>query len=211
MTLDVLAAAGSPAYAVGQLTAMIGIPLLGLVLLIVGLNKRSKSKTPPPQQYPYQQYPPQQYSYQQNPAWPPPGYRPPQAAYPTPPPPPPGYPPRKPAGTGFIVAGSILLVFGVLGFLAQVGRVATNVAESRSETPEQMKIGDCLTAAGMATRRMVQKPADCADPKAVFELAATGDGAANCPDGKRDSSDYSVLTNDTTTLCFTLNLVEGRC
>ncbi len=195
MTVDVLAAAGSPAYAVGQLTAMIGIPLLGLVLLIVGLNKRSKSKTPPPQQYPYQQYPPQQYPYQQNPAWPPP----------------PGYPPRKPAGTGLIVAGSILLVFGVLGFLAQVGRVATNVAESRSETPEQMKIGDCLTAAGMATRRMVQKPADCADPKAVFELAATGDGAANCPDGKRDSSDYSVLTNDTTTLCFTLNLVEGRC
>jgi hypothetical protein len=49
--------AARPLVAVGYLIGAIGIPVLGLVLLILGLVQRSRSKTAAPQ-YPYPPMPP---------------------------------------------------------------------------------------------------------------------------------------------------------
>src|ERR1700758_1442299 len=119
---------GVTAYYIGELTAMFGIPILGIILLIVGLRRRSRSRQPPdgnpmgPPGYP----PPAPYPY----GYPPPGFPQPPTY---PPPYPAGYPaqpPRGSSGTVLIVVGSILLVFGVLAIASQVGNAASRAGRS---------------------------------------------------------------------------------
>jgi hypothetical protein len=43
------------------------------------------------------------------------------------------------------------------------------------------------------------------------EVAAKGDGSADCPDGKLDDSKYAFLRKGTTTLCLMLNLKQDHC
>ncbi len=54
-------------------------------------------------------------------------------------------------------------------------------------------------------------PTDCAEPKATYALAAKGGPRATCPDGNRDDSVYEVYTNESLTLCFALNAIQGHC
>ncbi len=45
----------------------------------------------------------------------------------------------------------------------------------------------------------------------MFEVAAKGDGSANCPDGKLEDSKYAFLRKGTTTLCLMLNFKQDQC
>jgi len=132
--------AARPMLIVGEIMGTLGIPALGLVLLIVGIIQRGRSSTAtppypyppqappgyPPTSYPPQSYPPTGYA---PPGYPPQGY--PQQGYPPqqfgqPVPQPGPYPYQPPAtkrGTALMVIGGLLLAFGLLGI---VGRVATH-------------------------------------------------------------------------------------
>ncbi|MGA5543988.1 LppU/SCO3897 family protein [Mycobacterium sp. NPDC051198] len=143
MVVQTLAAAGSAAESAGYVIGTLFIPGLGLLLLILGLVRRSSSKSKPsgqpgyPPSYPQPGYP-QSYSqgYQQ-PGYPPtypqqgyqPGY-PQQPGYPPVPAQPYGAPPKK-SGTAMIVIGAILLVLGLLGL---AGKMATRASESSSRS-----------------------------------------------------------------------------
>lgn len=211
-------AEGSVAEHIGELTALFGIPVVGLILLIVGLRRRSQSRRlppfanpmgppgyPPPGPYPYGYPPP---NVPVNPGYPnPPG---PPAPPPYPPYYPPGYPPARPrrsAGTALIVTGSILLGFGVLGFLGRLADVASHVGSS----DRSAKVGQCISQSDFRDNVLTPAPQDCAKPDAIFEVAAKGDASANCPDGKLEGSQYAYLRDGTTTLCLMLNLKQGRC
>lgn len=229
--IDTYLAAGNIAYQAGYLTAAIGIPLVGLILLIVGLNQRSRGRRQPPGPYP-PPYPPQ---------YPPaPGY-PPNVGYPGPPPPPgayPGYPPAFPpprtgsAGTALIVIGVVLLVlggFGILGRLAAAGskksagsdtsssqfttsaQVSTSSPVRTSSKGSPLQIGQCITETNFRTGSLDSGPSDCADVASDYELAAQGGRGAACPDGKSTGSIYDRLTNQSNTLCFLPNLKQGQC
>ena len=145
--MDVLAA-GSPAEAAGRLTVTIGIPLLGLILLIVGLNQRSKSRSTPPFQgspypYPAPSAPPQQPHYQQ-------GYPPPyQGGYP------PGYvpvPPQKPRGTALIVTGARADHFR----RARLPRKLRDIKRLRKQTGADypLRVGQCITEADYTSQKL---------------------------------------------------------
>jgi hypothetical protein len=195
-------AEGTDAEHLGELMGFFGIPAIGLILLIVGLGRRSQSRRQAAPQYPMG--PP--YGY------PPPGG--PVASYPNPPAPP-AYPPPYPApyqasgkrassGTALIATGSILLAFGVLGFLGRLGEVS-------SQSDRSAHVGQCLSQSDFQNNDLSASPRDCADPDSIFEVAAKGDGSANCPDGKIDGSSYAFLRKGATTLCLMLNFKQGRC
>jgi hypothetical protein len=194
-------AEGSVAEHVGFLLGMIGIPLLGMILLIVGLQQRSRRRrlspfANPPTPYPYG-YP---YPYQPGPPQPPthPPY------YPT------GYPgPPRPgsSGTALIVVGSILLGFGVLGVLGGVVDAASRAGRSAGSA----NVGQCISAFSTREPSRTPKPQDCDKPDSTLEVAGKGGSSAKCPDGKREGSDYSFLFDGTTTLCLMLNLKQGQC
>jgi hypothetical protein len=203
-------AEGTAAYNVGYLTAEFGIPILGLVLLIVGLRQRSRRRRqppgyPPPGPSPYGYPPPSGpigsgYPYSPGP--------------PAPPGPPPYYPPGYPAprppgssGTALIVVGSILLGLGVLGILGG----AANVVSQHRGSAQSADVGQCVGAFAMQHNDLSPKPQDCDKPSSTWEVAAKGDRSANCPDGKREDSDYAVLFDGTTTLCLLLNLKQDQC
>jgi hypothetical protein len=206
------------AYHAGYLTAMFGIPIVGLVLLIVGLRQRSQSRRlpssanpmvppgyPPPGPYPFgypapgmppntghadQPRPPASPTYPQY--------------YPT------GYPaprPRGSSGTALIVVGSILLGFGVLGILGGVGDAASRAGRSAGSA----NVGQCISAFSTQEPNRTPKPQDCNKPDSTLEVAAKGGSSAKCPDGKREGSDYSFLFDGTATLCLMLNLKQDRC
>ncbi|MCW1820191.1 hypothetical protein A5731_14720 [Mycolicibacterium conceptionense] len=240
MVVQTLAAAGSAAESAGRLIGMLLIPGLGLLLLILGLIRRSQSKpTGPPgyppsypgygQGYPPQGYPPQGYP---PPGYPQPGYAQPgysqQPGYPPAPPQAYGAPPKK-SGTAMIVIGAVLLVLGVLGI---AGRAASRTSESNSSSASStssvpstssssgssksgdagdLAVGECLTGAQYAAAGSDLTPTDCSDPDAIYELVSKGGGAATCPDGKRADSDYNVLMDDSRTFCFIPVLEEGKC
>lgn len=144
MVAQTLAAAGSGAesagYAIGTVIGMLLIPGLGLLLLILGLVRRSSSgaklsgQPGYPQSYPQPGYP---QGYPQ-PGYPQPGYPqgyphqgyPQQPGYPPAPPQAYGAPPKK-SGTALIVIGVVLLVLGLLGL---AGRMATRASESSSSS-----------------------------------------------------------------------------
>ncbi|WP_454788250.1 LppU/SCO3897 family protein [Mycolicibacterium lutetiense] len=143
MVAQTLAAAGSAAESAGYVIGSLLIPGLGLLLLILGLVRRSSSRSKlsgqpgyPPGAYPQpgypQGYPQPGYPYQgypQQPGYPQQGY-PQQPGYPPAPPQAYGAPPKK-SGTAMIVIGAVLLVLGLLGL---VGRVATRTSESSSRS-----------------------------------------------------------------------------
>jgi hypothetical protein len=185
---------------------MFGIPILGIILLIVGLRRRSRSRQPPggnpmgPPGYP----PPAPYPY---------GYPPPGSPQPPtyPPPYPAGYPaqpPRGSSGTVLIVAGSILLVFGALGIVSQVGNAASRAGRSAHFA----NVGQCIAAFSMrANNPPPAPPQDCDKPDSIFEVASKGGPSAMCPDGKLQDSQYAFLHDATTTMCLILNLKQGQC
>ncbi|MEX3657251.1 hypothetical protein A5667_14540 [Mycolicibacterium fortuitum] len=227
-----LAAAGSAAYSAGYLVGALFIPGLGLLLLILGLVRRSSSRSklsgqpgyPPgahpqpgyPQGYPQPGYPQQGYPQPGYPqGYPQPGY-PQQPGYPTVPPQAYGAPPKK-SGTVMIVIGVILLVLGLLGL---AGRMATRASESSSSSDSRssssgdsggLEVGACITGDQYAAADMDLTPVSCSDADAVYELASQGGGSATCPDGERSNSDYAVLMNESRTYCFILDVEEGEC
>jgi hypothetical protein len=161
-------AEGTDAEHLGELIGVFGIPLAGLVLLIVGLMRRSHNRPqrafegpvgPPLNPQPY--------------GYPPPGG--PVAGYPNFPGPPP-YPP-----------------------------------EMSSESERSAHVGQCLSQSDFQNDDLTAAPRECADPASIFEVAARGDGSANCPDGKLDGSSYAFLRKGTTTLCLMLNLKQDQC
>lgn len=199
---------------VGYLVAMFGIPAIGLVCLIIGLLERSRSRR---QSSPYPpQYPP---GFTVNPG------------YPYPPPPPPGYPPQPYPGYGpeyprhprtaksattLITIGAVLLTLGGLGILGNVSRVLSEHGRASPTTGQSSpstagaEIGQCFTEFELGMGSLNQ-PTDCAASVATYELAAKGGPTTTCPDGKRDDSVYSRLTNESHTLCFAANLQQGQC
>jgi hypothetical protein len=219
-------AEGTDAEHLGELIGLFGIPIVGLILLVVGLLRRTRSRrqapfpypvippgNPPPGPYPYGYPPPNGpinvgYPNQPGPPAPPP-YSP---AYPSAPPPyPPAYPsgypaarPRGSSGTALIVIGSVLLAFGVFGF---IGRVLTVTSESERSA----HVGQCVDLSSFRDNNFNPPPEDCAKPGALFEVVTKGGSSTNCPDGKVQDSTYAFLRNDTTTLCFMLNFTEGQC
>lgn len=222
MDVHTLAAAGSAAYSAGYLIGALLIPGVGLLLLILGLVRRSSSRSKtggppgyPPGAYPQpgypQGYPPPGYpqGYPQQGYWQQPGY--PQAApqaY--------GAPPKK-SGTAMIVIGVVLLVLGLLGF---AGRVASRTSERSSSSGSEssgsggsggLAVGDCITGDQYAKADMNLTAVNCSGADAIYELASKGGGSATCPDGKRDDSDYAALINESTTYCFILDVEEGDC
>ncbi|MEV0668781.1 hypothetical protein [Mycobacterium sp. NPDC050441] len=227
MVVHTLAAAGSAAYSAGAVLGTLLIPGLGLLLLILGLVRRSSSRSKPsgqpgyppgaypqpgyPQGYPQPGYPQQGYpqpGYPQQPGFPQPGY-PQQPGYP----PAYGAPPKK-SGTAMIVIGVILLVLGLLGI---AGRMASRASESSSSSGSRssgsggLTVGDCITGDQYDKADMNPTPVSCSDAEAVYELASKGGGSATCPDGERDDSNYAVLTTESLTYCFILDVAEGEC
>ncbi|MGW4100043.1 LppU/SCO3897 family protein [Mycobacterium sp. NPDC004974] len=232
MVAHTLAAAGSAAYSAGYLLGALLIPGLGLLLLILGLVRRSSSSKPsdqpgyPPGAYPQPGYPQPGYPQQ---GYPQPGY--PQQGYPQQP----GYPPAPPqvygappkkSGTVMIVIGVILLVLGLLGFAARMAaRTSGSDSSSGSRTSSSgsssgssksggsggLAVGDCISGDQYAVADMNLTPVGCSSPEAVYELVSKGGGSATCPDGKRADSDYSVLMNESLTYCFILDVDKGQC
>jgi hypothetical protein len=213
-------AEGTVAEHIGEFTALLGIPLAGVILLIVGLQRRSRSRRQPPFYNPMMPpgYPPPgPYAY----GYPPPG-GPVNTGYPNqpgPPPPspyPPAYPPphypagypaarpRGSAGTGLIITGSILLGLGILGFLGRMADVVSTSARS-------LHAGQCISQSDYHDNVPKPTPQDCSDPNSIFEIASKGDGSANCPDGKLEDSKYAFMRDNNTTLCLMLNLKQGHC
>jgi hypothetical protein len=73
-----------------------------------------------------------------------------------------------------------------------------------------LQVGQCVTAAEI-TSLMVLGGVPCDSEMSSYELAFKGDQTVSCPDGKRNDSVYTVLAKADTTLCFTYNLIEGKC
>ncbi|OBG28309.1 hypothetical protein A5764_25825 [Mycobacterium sp. 852002-51057_SCH5723018] len=200
---------------------MFGIPVIGLVCLVIGLVQRSRSRqrpgpypppygTPPPVPpgYPYPPPPPMGYP-GPYPGFPYPGY-------------PPGLPPRRrtgQSGTALIIIGALLLTLGGVGIVGNLARVNSERPQglpgadrshpsTEAPTPE---IGRCFGEFELGIGSLNGAPESCTDPVATYELAAKGGPTATCPDGKRDGSVYARLTNESFTLCFALNLQQGQC
>ena len=200
-------AEGTDARHLGELIGFFGIPAVGLILLIAGLRRRSQAgrQAPPPSpmgQPPASPYP---YGYPHPYGYPPTG---PAAGYPAQPGPYPAPYPQPPrqrsSGTALIVTGSILLAFGILGFIGRLGDVS-------SQSEKSARVGQCITQADYQDGNVTAAPRDCAKPDSIFEVAAKGDASANCPDGKLEGSVYSFLRRGVTTLCLMINLEQGRC
>ena len=117
-----------------------------------------------------------------------------------------GFPPPKKSRKGWIIA---VAVIGVLVVLGAVARVGVNVVADRQATA--FEVGDCLEAAvpsgsvPLSELDSVPTRRDCADERAIYEVANTGSGPDEC--GVFDS----VLSRDGKALCLMANFHEGRC
>ncbi|MCK0177609.1 hypothetical protein [Mycolicibacterium sp. F2034L] len=116
----------------------------------------------------------------------------------------------RPSGRGtiLIVVGSMLLVLGALHVMGYVARTA---APDTSTAARPLVTGQCITAEGYAEDRMRAEPVDCSRVEATLQLVSTGGAGATCPDGKRAGTRYMALGNDVRTHCFVHNLREGQC
>jgi hypothetical protein len=197
------AASDGVAYHAGALMVSLGIPLIGLICLVIGLWDRSRRRRQAHPGYPDPPGPPA----------PPMGYPGPYPGPPYPAYPPYGYPQQRTAksATAFIIIGAVLLAFGILGNFA---RVAADMAgRSRpGATDTSMSVGECITQSAYVAQSFSSRPEnDCANPANVDQLATKGGPLATCPDGKRDGSKYDHFSDESTILCFALNLKEGQC
>ena len=201
MGVTVLASDYDVAAVAGRLAFALGVPLIGLICLLIGLWERRRSRRQPRPAYPY-----------------PPGPRP--MGYPGPPPtnypgppypgyPPPVAPPRRASGasTALITIGAVVLVLGIVGDFANV---ASRLAKRQEHT--SMRVGECITQMSYRSESFTSSPNnDCANPMNTYQLASKGGSSATCPDGKRGGSIYDRYTDDSTILCFALNLKQDLC
>ncbi|OCB38476.1 hypothetical protein A5676_15460 [Mycobacterium malmoense] len=200
MTLGYLAS-DRPGLLAGELIFTFGLPATGLICLIAGLLERSRRRPPfPPPYTAGHPYPPP----------PPMGY---PGPYPAPPPYPgypPAVPPRRPtskSATALITIGAVLLGLGGLNIFFHAAR-----ALSGHRGDSLLQVGDCISENDYRANRFDARPSSgCTDPAATYELAFKGDASASCPDGKREHSIYERASNHSTTLCFMINLQQGRC
>jgi len=232
MTIAALASARDVGVTIGALM----VPLIGLILLVVGLVERTRSqKQPPPMPsgYPAQTPPTAPSQLPHPPPYPSPplGYRPQPPSGFSPFPPPPGaapYPPPaghwpppqpKPRGTALIVAGAVILSLSLVGGIVGVAESSDTSSvgsPNRTSAPghldsSSLTIGECVADSDFG-KGGDPKPTDCGDPRAVMELVSKGGANASCPDGKgRDDTDYTTLFWDNATMCFAANLAEGNC
>jgi hypothetical protein len=192
-------AEASIAYYLGELTATAIFPIVGLILLIVGVRQQSRARRLPPGLRPPEPYP---YSPPQNPSEPG-SPAPQQEYYPSPPPAP------RPSrwSIALIIVGSLLLAGSLLGIISGT----KNPALQNRSAPTSPDVGQCIAAYNFKEHNKTPKAQDCADPDSIFEVVTKGDPSAKCPDGKTDESDYAFLRDGSTTLCFVLNFVQGRC
>jgi hypothetical protein len=209
------------AHNVGVTIGTLMVPLIGLILLIVGLVERTRSqKTPPPMPPGYPGPMPQTAHFGPPPQQPPPGYGPQMPPGYPPYPLPPGHwpPPRpKPRGTALIVTGAVIFGVSLIGGLVRVAETrdgssdsSTNATLPRLDAAPTLKLGQCVADSDFAERD--PKPTDCDNPSAVMELVSRGGANANCPDGKcRDDTAYTTLFWEDATMCFAANFVEGDC
>jgi hypothetical protein len=199
VTVASLASHESQVHA-GFLAVTLGVPAIGLVCLVIGLVQHGRRRPPPPPPYsPYPPYPPP----------PPMGYQTPYPgpAYPAYPPPLPPRPRARQSATTLIIIGSLLLVFGVLGILGNLGSVL-----SEGGHDSLLAVGDCISESDYKADHFDSHPSTgCTDPTATYELAFKGGASDSCPDGKREHSIYERASNHSTTLCFIINLQQGRC
>ncbi|CQD21918.1 hypothetical protein BN1232_05423 [Mycobacterium lentiflavum] len=208
MGVTLVAADYDVAALAGRLTFALGVPLFGLILLVIGLWERSRSRRRRRRAYPYP--PPTGYPGQPYPGAPPTGY--PGQPYPGPPPPgypPYGAPPRRASGasTALITIGAVVLVLGIVGDFANA---ASRLAKRQEHS--SMQVGECITQMSYRAQAFKASPGnDCADPVNTYLLAAKGGPSAPCPDGKREGSIYDRYTDSSTILCFALNLKQGHC
>lgn len=201
MGVTVVAADYTVAALAGRLTFALGLPLVGLTLLVIGLWERSRSRRRPSPGYPYP--PPMGYPYPYpGPAYP--GY-PPHV-----PPPRPHVPPPRRASkssTTLITVGSVVLTLGILG---DVASAATGLARHQQRT--SMRVGECITQTSYRSESFSSSTNnDCANPMNTYQLAFKGGSSATCPDGRREGSYYDRYTDSSTILCFALNLKQGQC
>ena len=203
MIVVYLADTQSVAALAGRIVGSLILPVAGVILLVVGIRKRSAAGKQAPVGYPPANqpgYPPPGYppSYQSpgQPGYPP---YPPAAGYQMPPPP----PRPKPAGTGFIIAGVVLLVLGALGIVGST--LVGGHHEASGPT-----IGDCYTNA-VVSDPPDWSPHSCTDTNAVLQYAADADSSGNCPDGKQASSAYLSVQRQGVRVCFAPNMLEGQC
>jgi hypothetical protein len=122
----------SVAYLAGELLGMAVIPIVGVILLIVGLQRRSRgpqlpSGYPPPVPNAYGPPAP-------NPYPPPNPYGPPA--------PPPYYPPPPPArsSSALIVFGLLLLAGGLVGIASR----ATQDLAHKADPQPSVRVGQCI-------------------------------------------------------------------
>lgn len=190
---------------VGYLAAIFGILAIGLICLIIGLRSRNRGR---PEPYPPDYQTPVRYPV--NAGYPP-------APPPTNPPPPypggpPGFPPQhRPtkSGTTLIIIGAVLLTLGALGI---AGNLVQPRVTSPFDTDKSMRVGQCIDQNAFFVRSFGSSPEnDCGNPANTYELAFKGGPSATCPDGKRDHSVYDRFTDESTILCFALNLKQGQC
>jgi hypothetical protein len=197
----------SAAYYFGELTAMAGIPAVGLILLIVGLRQRSRSRQqqpgyPPSGPHSYRLPPPPVTSvgpnYPQSPG--PPAPPTPAQFYPT------SYPAPRPARSGIalILVGSLMLAFGVLGISSQTAKFVAQ----RGNSAHPPNIGQCITQSDFAHKNFSPTPQDCQNSDAIFEVASTGGASANCPDGSGDSRFPTFTPAACDASGFTFKVVE---
>jgi hypothetical protein len=186
----------SIAYYLGELMATAIFPIVGLIMLLVGIRQQTRARRPPPG-YP----PPGLYPYGV-----PPGPL-------TPPTPPQYYPglspvPRPSRGSiALIVVGSLLLAGSLLGIMGG----AKDLALQDRSGPTSPDVGQCIAAYNFREHNKSPKAKDCSAPDSIFEVVTKGGPASKCPDGKTDDSDYAFLRDGSTTLCFVLNFIQGRC
>ncbi|MGY4712198.1 hypothetical protein ACXDF8_21980 [Mycolicibacterium sp. CBM1] len=208
-----LLAEGSEPPRYGLIVGYLAIPVIGVVLLALGLRERSRASRsaaahPPSYPPPYPAYPP-----------PYPGYPPPPPGapwYPYPytggysPPPIPPPPPKNTAGRGLIVAGAILLAATAVGTAGRAASGLSRPPADRAAPP--VRVGQCIDGEAMAAGIIREgDTADCDDPAAVFEVVTVGGPDAVCPDGKAAGTRFARWTNQAATVCFIPNLAVDHC
>lgn len=184
----------NPAYVIGGLLVSAGIPLTGLVLLLVGIAQRSAERkrilaTVGPVPFPDPADVPQ------HPLQP--------AVHPL---------LTITAGRRKRLVGWCMIGLGVLGNAGNISHTGSNV---KQHGMEHFEIGSCVSA-DFVTKALPRKVA-CSTPSSYI-AGPTVTGEAKCPPvlvPTGETKGYSMMSFDTSsfdgTLCLALNLETGQC